>query len=208
MKKKPAKRKTKTPEVPGAFPTSPEYLERHRAVLHDPECPYPQIDHEGFGTEVSILTDLRSVLFEDCDELAYQQWIEADDPRLEFWEPPLRDNDIGQLAWELITRIIDNEVTPFGRGMFAKGVLWAADRSNAEVQAAAAMIRAQRKNAIKGGKARSRQAEPKRQFARRLDRELRKTVKKKYVRVERIAAELRCSEKTVLRYLSPKTPKK
>jgi hypothetical protein len=72
------------------------------------------------------------------------------------------------------------------------------------VPEAAAMLEANRKNAKKGGAARSKEAEPRRQQARRLDRELRKTVKKKYLRVQRIAAEMKVDTRTVERYLSPK----
>jgi hypothetical protein len=72
------------------------------------------------------------------------------------------------------------------------------------VPEAAAMLEANRKNAKKGGAARSKEAEPRRQEARRLDRELRKTVKKKYLRVQRIAAQMKVDTRTVERYLSPK----
>jgi hypothetical protein len=72
------------------------------------------------------------------------------------------------------------------------------------VPEAAAMLTANRKNAKKGGAARHKQAEPRRQEARRLDRELRKTVKKKYLRVQRIAAEMKVDTRTVERYLAPK----
>jgi hypothetical protein len=72
------------------------------------------------------------------------------------------------------------------------------------VPEAAAMLEATRKNAKKGGAARRKQAEPRRQEARRLDRELRKTVKKKYLRVQRIAAEMKVDTRTVERYLAPK----
>jgi hypothetical protein len=72
------------------------------------------------------------------------------------------------------------------------------------VPEAAAILEANRRNAKKGGAARRKQAEPRRQEARRLDRELRKTVKKKYLRVQRIAAEMRVDTRTVERYLAPK----
>jgi hypothetical protein len=68
---------------------------------------------------------------------------------------------------------------------------------------ARAILEANRNNSAKGGAARRKQAEPRRQKARRLDRELRKTIKKKYLRVRRIAGEMRCSEKTIERYLEP-----
>lgn len=208
MKRKPARKKS-TPEklpsageIEGVFSTDREYLERQGEIIRGPDFPLPQIDHQGFGTEVSILTSLQEILFDSLEELEFSQVISEDDPRRSGWQPILGEDAKSELAWELIRRVIDLEVTPFGRGMFARGVLWAADKTSVEVQAAAAMIRAQRENSHKGGKARSRQAEPKRQLARRLDRELRKTVKKKYVRVQRIAAEMRCSEKTIERYLS------
>lgn len=73
-----------------------------------------------------------------------------------------------------------------------------------QVPEAAAILEALRKNSKKATKAREKQSGTLRQEARRLDRELRKTVKKKYLRVERIAAEMKVATRTVERYLAPK----
>lgn len=75
------------------------------------------------------------------------------------------------------------------------------------VPEARAVLEANRRNARKGGEARRQEAEPRRQQARRLDRELRKEgglMKKKTYRIQRIAAEMRVDTRTVERYLAPK----
>ena len=126
--------------------------------------------------------------------------------------------DIGQqdadwfrelVSWERV--VLPATEIRFLAGIIAdaveKGFALAVLRYAAElkhVPEAAAMLEANRKNAKKGGAARSKEAEPRRQQARRLDRELRKTVKKKYLRVQRIAAEMKVDTRTVERYLSPK----
>ena len=69
---------------------------------------------------------------------------------------------------------------------------------------AAALLESARRNGAKGAAVVKKKAESKRQQARRLDRALRKTLKKKYLRVQRIATEMRCSDKTIERYLSQK----
>jgi hypothetical protein len=93
------------------------------------------------------------------------------------------------------------EIASAVRQGFVLAVLRYADDLK-HVPEALAMLEANRRNSARGGVARSKQADPRRREARRLDRELRKTVKKKYLRVQRIATEMRCSEKTVERYLS------
>ncbi len=79
------------------------------------------------------------------------------------------------------------------------------------VPEARAMIDAHRQISKKGGDARRKEAEPRRQQARRLDRELRKEgglMKKKTHRVERIAREMKRDTRTIERYLDPKRDKK
>lgn len=61
-----------------------------------------------------------------------------------------------------------------------------------------------RKNAAKGLAAIKRKKKSKSETARHLDKDMRKTVKKKYLRLRRIAVEMGISEKTVERYLKPK----
>lgn len=166
MKRKPRKReaaKTETDDyckTLGVFPTTREHLARQAEVLSDPNLPHREIDHQSFGTEVEILEELRMVLFDTLDELEFHQVIDANDPRRLGWRPVLGDDPNSQLAWELIGRVIEDSVIPFGRGMFAQAVLWAADKSSAEIQAAAKVIQAQRENAHKGGEARRKKAGP------------------------------------------------
>ena len=71
-----------------------------------------------------------------------------------------------------------------------------------QVPEAAAMLVAIRRNGEKGTAVGKKKADSKRHEARGLDRELRKTVKKKYLRVQRIATKMCVSSRTVERYLS------
>jgi hypothetical protein len=73
-----------------------------------------------------------------------------------------------------------NEIASAVRQGFVLAVLRYADDLK-HVPEALAMLEANRRNAARGGVARSKQADPRRREARRLDRELRKTVKKKYL---------------------------
>lgn len=136
-------------EVPGTFPATREYLARQRAVLTDPDCPYPEIDHQGFGMEVCILDELLELLTASKSELEFNQIFEDDDPRATDWKPWLQDDPRSKLLWEKITQVIELNVTPFGRGMFAKGVVWASERTAAERKALLKYEAAQRRNAAK-----------------------------------------------------------
>jgi hypothetical protein len=121
------------------------------------------------------------------------------DQGLEEYEQPYESLGLGDgHIWE-----IQAAVKKAVRAGFNLALLRYADDLK-HVPEAAAMLKANRKNAKKGGAARRKQAEPRRQQARRLDRELRKAVKKKYLRVERIAAEMKVDTRTVERYLSTK----
>ncbi len=113
--------------------------------------------------------------------------------------PDWREADIDSGGWSQIRTVLRDCI----RQGFYLALLRYADELK-HVPEAAAMLEANRKNAKKGGAARRKQAEPRRQQARRLDRELRKTVKKKYLRVQRIAAEMKVDTRTVERYLAPK----
>jgi hypothetical protein len=136
-------------EVPGTFPVTSEYLARQRAVLSDPDCPYPEIDHQGFGMEVCILDQILELLTASKAELEFNQIFDEDDPRATDWKPWLQDDPRSKLLWEKITEIIELNVTPFGRGMFAKGVVWASERTTAERKALLRYEAAQRRNAAK-----------------------------------------------------------
>ena len=136
-------------EVPGTFPATREYLARQRAVLTDPDCPYPEIDHQGFGMEVCILDEHLELLTASKSELEFNQIFEDDDPRATDWKPWLQDDPRSKLLWEKITQVIELNVTPFGRGMFAKGVVWASERTAAERKALLKYEAAQRRNAAK-----------------------------------------------------------
>lgn len=140
---------TSRSEVPGTFPATREYLARQRAVLTDPDCPYPEIDHQGFGMEVCILDELLELLTASKSELEFNQIFEDDDPRATDWKPWLQDDPRSKLLWEKITQVIELNVTPFGRGMFAKGVVWASERTAAERKALLKYEAAQRRNAAK-----------------------------------------------------------
>ena len=136
-------------EVPGTFPVTSEYLASQRAVLSDPDCPYPEIDHQGFGMEVCILDQILELLTASKAELEFNQIFEEDDPRATDWIPWLQDDPRSKLLWEKITEVIELNVTPFGRGMFAKGVVWASERTTAERKALLRYEAAQRRNAAK-----------------------------------------------------------
>ncbi len=142
-KKTPPLKSPNVGEVEGTFPADREYFERQGTVIQAPDFPLAQIDHQGFGMEVCIVADLQGILFDSLEELELNQVISKDDPRRSDWRPILGKDSKSELAWELIRRAIEGEIIPFGRGMFARGVLWAADKTSAEVQAAAAMIRSQ-----------------------------------------------------------------
>jgi len=93
---------------------------------------------------------------------------------------------------------------------FNLALLRYADELN-HIPEAAAMLEQKRAAAKKGGDARRREAEPRKQQARRLDRELRKEgglMRKKTYRIERIAHEMKKNTRTIQRYLDRKRDKK
>lgn len=96
-----------------------------------------------------------------------------------------------------ITQVIELNVTPFGRGMFAKGVVWASERTAAERKALLKYEAAQRRNAAKATAVRM--AKTKARDARLLARyrELTKTMKRQTGNYLTLADEFGLSEHRV-----------